>query len=325
MRSPSRIASFRSCVTKTIVRSISSRSRSSRSCISRRISGSSAENGSSISSTSASVASARQPDALLHPARQLRRPLVAPVAEADLLQRLLGPLAPLPPREPADLQPVAGVVAHALVRQQREVLEDHRDPPVAHLAQLGRRQRREVAPVERDRAGGRLDEPVEHPQHRRLARARQPHQHVQLAPADGQRDVPDGDGAAPARSSRARRLRSSHPRIDLRSVLGHPLSGDDSRVLSSGVDLVEQRLDLLQRDLHVSDGGGESRRALGEVLTGGDPRLLRGDRALVLVALEAAVSVRVGLLELDDVELLEQPVRAVEEEQHRLSLVERAS
>ncbi|CPU62236.1 Protein of uncharacterised function (DUF1602) [Mycobacteroides abscessus] len=59
IRSPRCIASLRSCVMKTIVLPSVCWSSRSCSCISRRMSGSSAENASSMSRTSVSAASAR--------------------------------------------------------------------------------------------------------------------------------------------------------------------------------------------------------------------------------------------------------------------------
>src|SRR6185369_8488594 len=59
MRLPTRIASSIECVTNSTVKPTSSHSAFSSSCILRRVSASSAANGSSISSTAGSIASAR--------------------------------------------------------------------------------------------------------------------------------------------------------------------------------------------------------------------------------------------------------------------------
>ena len=102
----------------------------------------------------------------------------------------LDPLGDLALRRPAHLEPVAEVLAHRHVRVERVALEDHR-----HVAGA-RRQIGHVALTDRDRSPGRLLEAGDHPQQRRLAAARRPDEHEELAAADGQRDVVDGDHSA---------------------------------------------------------------------------------------------------------------------------------
>ena len=53
-----------------------------------------------------------------------------------------------------------------------------------------------VLAVERDRAAGRLDHPVDHPQTRRLPASRRPDEHGDASGGRGERQVLDRDGAA---------------------------------------------------------------------------------------------------------------------------------
>jgi len=62
----------------------------------------------------------------------------------------------------AHLQPERDVLPHGLVREEREVLEDHARRAVV------RRGRRDVLPVDDDRPLGRFLEPRDHPKRRRL-------------------------------------------------------------------------------------------------------------------------------------------------------------
>ena len=136
---------------------------------------------------------AGDPDPLLHAAGHLVRVLVRPPLEAHACERLLGPLATLVLVHTLDLEAVGGVLAHGAVREQREVLEDHRhvlgpQPPQLLVVEL-----RDVLAVDLDRSPGGLDEAVEHADHGRLARSRQAHHHEQLALVDVEADVPHGD------------------------------------------------------------------------------------------------------------------------------------
>ena len=82
------------------------------------------------------------------------------------------------------------VLAHAHVRIQRVVLEDHRDVAV------GRRQLGDLAIADRDRPVRDLLEAGDHAKQRRLAAAGRPDEHHELAVLDRQVDVVDGDDAA---------------------------------------------------------------------------------------------------------------------------------
>ena len=138
----------------------------------------------------------REPDALLHPARELIGELVAGVLEPDELQHLFRPGKALRLRHALHLEAEGDVVDHAPVGEQAEVLEDHRDRVAAQLAQLGAARRHHVASVDLDRARSRLDQPDQRPHERRLARAGEAHDDEDLAGPDLDRDVPDGDHAA---------------------------------------------------------------------------------------------------------------------------------
>ena len=115
---------------------------------------------------------ARDADPLLHAARELVGELVRRVLEADELQDLARPREPLGLRHAAHLEPERDVVDHAPVGEQAEVLEHHRDVVPPQLAQLGLAGRHDVAAGDLDRAGGRLDQADQRPHERRLARAR---------------------------------------------------------------------------------------------------------------------------------------------------------
>ena len=79
--------------------------------------------------------------------------------------------------------------ADAPVREEPGLLDDVADA----AAQLVHVQRAEVAAVELDRAAGRLDQAVDHPQRRRLAAAGAAEQHGDLAARHLHREVADGD------------------------------------------------------------------------------------------------------------------------------------
>ena len=90
MRSASATASPTSCVTSTDVKPSRRHSVSISCCMSMRVSASSAPSGSSSSSRPGRCTSARASDPLTLPARQLRRPVAAPVAQTDLAQHRRG-------------------------------------------------------------------------------------------------------------------------------------------------------------------------------------------------------------------------------------------
>ena len=133
-------------------------------------------------------ASHRDPLALA--ARERRGLAVEQLVEAEELGGTGDSLPDLALGGLAHLQPVAEVLAHGHVRVERVALEDHRDVAGA------RRQVGHVALADRDRAARYLLEAGDHPQQRRLAAARRPDEDEELAAADRERDVVDGDHAA---------------------------------------------------------------------------------------------------------------------------------
>ena len=126
---------------------------------------------------------ARQRDALLLPARQLRRILVLAARQAHQLQQFVDACAGLRTRHLAVDQPVGHVVGHAQVGEQRVGLED--DAVVA----LRRRQHRDVAPGQFDAPGGLRLQPGDDAQQRGLAAARRAQEADELALGDLQVDV----------------------------------------------------------------------------------------------------------------------------------------
>ena len=81
------------------------------------------------------------------------------------------------------------VVEHGAVREQAALLDHVADPP----AQLVRRERQHVLAVDPDASRRRLDQPVDHPQGRRLAATGAAEEHDHLAGRDRERQVVDGD------------------------------------------------------------------------------------------------------------------------------------
>ena len=81
---------------------------------------------------------ARHADALLHAARELIGELVRGVLEADERQHLVRALLPLALADALHLEAEGDVVDHAPVREQAEVLEDHRDRVPPQLPELAR-------------------------------------------------------------------------------------------------------------------------------------------------------------------------------------------
>ena len=81
------------------------------------------------------------------------------------------------------------VLGDRLVREQADLLDHVADAP----AQLDRVDVGHVLAVEEDAPAGRLDEPVDHLHGGRLAAARRPDEHAQLALADLEAEVVDRD------------------------------------------------------------------------------------------------------------------------------------
>ncbi len=204
----------------TITTATSSRSLTIRSSITLVDCGSSAEHGSSSSSTSGCAASARA----MH-----SRCCWPPESRSAGWSRLSSTSSSRPARASAVLdrgpqrlasraalgllaQHVGDVVEHAH-RERVRLLEDHRHPP----PQRGRLERRDVHAVERDPTAQRcrlrqLGEPVERAQQRRLATSRGADQRQHLALADRQRDRLHGELLA--------RRRSTPPPRCMRSIVG---------------------------------------------------------------------------------------------------------
>ena len=138
----------------------------------------------------------RQPDALLHAAGELVGVGGLVAAQPHQLDDLGGLGAALLLAHAADLEAVGDVVDDLAVRQQPEVLEDHRDVVAAQVAQLGGRRGGDVVVGQPDLPGRRLDQARQAPHERRLARAGEPHDHEDLAGGDVEGDVLDAHHAA---------------------------------------------------------------------------------------------------------------------------------
>ena len=147
----------------------------------------------------------RERDALLHAARELVRVAAAGMAEADEVEQLAHPVAAVALPLTAHPQPELDVLPGGHVREQAVGLEDHADvPPV-------RRRPRQVDAVDDDRAGGRLVEPCDEPQRRRLAAAGRAEQRDELALLELEVDaVERGHGAEDA--AQAPQLEEAHRR-----------------------------------------------------------------------------------------------------------------
>ena len=178
----------------TIVVDNSPRRRTTSSCMSRRITGSSAENGSS-KSTSGPVASAGQSGALLRRPRADRggRPRAR---QPDQLEEVLGSR---PTRVLADalhLQPEGHVVDEVTVGEQAEVLEHHAHAMAAQVEQLAFVGSRDVDAADLHRARGRLDEARQAADERGLPAPGQAHDDEHLAVGNVEVDLADGDDIA---------------------------------------------------------------------------------------------------------------------------------
>ena len=130
------------------------------------------------------------------PPGELVGELVRDVVEADQPQHLARPRVSLLLAHALDLEAERDVVDHAPVCEEAEVLEDHRDRTAAQLTELAAIGARHVVACDLDLPGGRLDEPDQRADERRLARAREPHDDEHLALPDLERDVPDRDDVA---------------------------------------------------------------------------------------------------------------------------------
>jgi hypothetical protein len=176
---------------------------------------------------------AGEADALLHPARELVGEHRRRVLQADEPQHLAGALQPLCLRYALDLEPEAHVLDDRAVRQQPEVLEDHRDRVPAQLAQCRAVGGHHVRSQDLDRTRGGLDEPDQRADERRLARPGQAHHDEHLAGPDVERDVADRHGVA--------RLRPQLGAGERRVVAAHDALGVGSEDLPEPACLEERR------------------------------------------------------------------------------------
>ena len=139
---------------------------------------------------------AGEADALLHAAGQLVGPGLLPAGQAAQGERLVGAACALGAGHALHFQTVGGVLAHAAVREEREVLEHHADLLGADLAQFAGAERGQVLAVEAHMPGGRLEQAVQHAQQGGLAGTGQAHDDEDLAGLHGEGRVDHGSGGA---------------------------------------------------------------------------------------------------------------------------------
>ena len=150
---------------------------------------------------------AGEADALLHASGELVGVLVLEAGQSDELDHLLCTRGPLRLGHALDLETERDVLDDAAVREQAEVLEDHRDGAAAQRTQLVGVGARDVAAGDRHLPGGRLDQAHEGAHERRLARARETHHDEHLAGPDLEADVANGRDASGLRAQlRAREI-----------------------------------------------------------------------------------------------------------------------
>src|SRR5215204_1715813 len=149
-----------------------------------------------------------EPHALLHPSRQLRGEGAGHVVQPDQLEDLAGLPEALLLGHALDLEAEGHVVDHGPVREQTEVLENHRHLVPAQLAERGSVGADHVLVADGDLAGGGLDQPDQRADERGLAGAREAHHDEHLARPHFERDVADGgDGAGLLAQLGAREVR----------------------------------------------------------------------------------------------------------------------
>ena len=129
-------------------------------------------------------------DPLTLAARQRRGPSVEQVVQTEELSDLLDTSRDLRLRRPANLEPVAEVLAYRHVRVESVVLKDHRD------VTRPRRQVGDVAGVDQDRPLGDVLEPGDHSQQGGFAAPRRADEDKELARVDLERHVVDGEHVA---------------------------------------------------------------------------------------------------------------------------------
>ena len=136
---------------------------------------------------------ARDADALALAARELRGVALLHVPiEADQGEQLVDSRADAVSRPTQELGDRGDVRGDGLVREQPDLLDHVADPPSQRDGILVQH----VLPVDEDLAGGRLDQPIHHPERRRLAAARRPHEHANPPGGDREGELIDREGAA---------------------------------------------------------------------------------------------------------------------------------
>src|SRR5690606_11743622 len=113
---------------------------------------------------------ARERDALLLAARELRRIMIEPTAQAHALEQRGGPRGDV--SVAAQLERHLHVLERGQRRQELERLKDEADVIAPETCPLVLGQRREIGAVDRDRAAARRVETREEPEQRCLAAAR---------------------------------------------------------------------------------------------------------------------------------------------------------
>lgn len=130
-------------------------------------------------------------DALLHSTGQLGGKLVALALETHQGEDLLRLGQALGLGRALELERVGDVRRDRAVRQQGEVLEDHRDAVATDLAKLRGRDPGDRVAVHRDGAVGHIMQAVEHADDGGLARSGQAHDDEDLPAVDGEAGVDD--------------------------------------------------------------------------------------------------------------------------------------
>jgi hypothetical protein len=131
--------------------------------------------------------SARQRHPLLLPARKLMRLSLGELAQLHQVQHLFDAARDFRSRHVLLLQAERDVLLDRHVRKQGVRLKHHIDRAAV------RRHLRHIDTVDLDRAGGRILEPRQHPQQRRLAAPGRPEQREELAAVDVEPHVIDRD------------------------------------------------------------------------------------------------------------------------------------
>ncbi len=112
-------------------------------------------------------------DALLLPAGKFCRVAPAEILETHARDQVVDPRLDLGAWHAGNLERQRHVAVNGARAQKVEVLEDHPDI-AANVAQIGRAGASDIVPGDRHAARGRLLQPVDHAQERRLAGARAP-------------------------------------------------------------------------------------------------------------------------------------------------------